>query len=166
MGSCSVEDVFLLSAAPILLRSLRLRRRCWGRSASWKKRGRSWLRSDSSSISSCPPSCGRMRADWLSGCGSAAAALMRRLVSRGELLPMHDWLLYSHITEERTALENRPVWWEKKNKCLCSVVYLCMRVCVRDVRMYLWVNSIDIQGEGLLQLSLISKRRQYDGDVR
>lgn len=40
-----------------LFRSLRLRRRCWGRRGSWRTPGGNWLRSDSSSTSSCPASC-------------------------------------------------------------------------------------------------------------
>ena len=39
-----------------LARSLQPRRRCWERRGSWKKPGRNWLRSDSSSTSSCPAS--------------------------------------------------------------------------------------------------------------
>lgn len=35
------------------------RRRCWGRSESWKRPGRSWLRSDSNSTSFCPANCER-----------------------------------------------------------------------------------------------------------
>lgn len=56
---------------------------------------------------------------------------------------MYYWLLYSHITEEYTALETG--LFDKKNKCLCSVVYLCVRVCMCDVYVYLSVNDIDIQ---------------------
>lgn len=37
-------------------RSLQPRRRCWERSESWRKPGGNWLRSGSSSTSSCPPS--------------------------------------------------------------------------------------------------------------
>lgn len=73
----------------------------------------------------------------------------------GEMLPMYDWLLCSHITEEYTALETG--LFGEKNKCLCSVVYLCACMCVCDVCMYLSVNGIDIQSSiwrRLLQLSL------------
>ena len=76
----------------------------------------------------------------------------------GELLPMYDWLLYSHITKEYTALETG--LFGEKNKCLCSVVYLyvcaCMCVCVCDVCMYLSVNGIDIQS------SIWRRSLQYD----
>lgn len=75
---------------------------------------------------------------------------------------MYSRLLSSHVTEEYTALETG--LFGEKNKCLCSVVYLCacMCVCVCDVRMYLSMNGSDFNMEKVVTVVTISKSRQSD----
>lgn len=141
-----------LSAVPVLLRSLRLRRRCWGRSESWRKHGRSWLRSDSSSTSFCPASWGRTRADWLSRWDVRRAD--ETLLSWGDVADVRLAALLSYKRGIYSTW-NRPVWWEKQVPVLCSVF-----VCVY-VRVYVFVSEWHWHSvwRRLLQV------RQYDKGV-
>lgn len=134
-----------LSASPVLLRSSQHRRRCWERSGSWRRRGRSLHRFDSSSTSSFPRSWGRTRADL---CAHARAAQMKAPVSRGAVADGATALLSCNRGIYSTW--NRPVWWEKQVPVSCSFVCVWKCVCVA-------VNAIDLQRSiwrRLLKLSL------------
>lgn len=150
--------VNLLSNVLILLRSLRLRRRCWGRSESWRKLGRSWLRSDSSSTSSCPANWGRTKADRRSGWGRALR--WRDLLVTGRCQSSIG-CFNSHKTKDNIALE-AGLFGDKTSACArCISVRMWLCVCVY-VFVSEWHWHSDFNMKKAVPISKLRKFKSYD----